>query len=279
MAQLSIAALVVYPLKSAAGCSVAEAAFTPTGLAFDRTWAAVRAGTGRFISQRVHPKMALISARLSAPELLAGADAEADAALILTAPGAGELRVPLAPAGARALVEASVWGWKGLAADEGDAAAAWLSAFLGVDARLVHYVGVAAGGTADARARRAVKSEFVPAAAAGEVAFADSFPLLVATHASLDALNAEIGGGAALPINRFRPNVLVAGAAPWEEDSWVRLALGGAGGAEGGGGVILEFGQPCGESSCVLGRPVEAGTIPETNQQTNHAIITVHCPK
>jgi uncharacterized protein YcbX len=207
MAPLSIAGLVVYPLKSAAGCSVAEAAFTPTGLAFDRTWAAVRAGTGRFISQRVHPKMALISARLSAPELLAGADAAADAALILTAPGAGELRVPLAPAGAHAMVEASVWGWKGLAADEGDAAAAWLSAFLGVDARLVRYVGGAAGGAADARARRAVESEFAPAAAAGEVAFADSFPLLVATHASLDALNAEIGGGgvADQPLPAERP--------------------------------------------------------------------------
>jgi uncharacterized protein YcbX len=236
---LALSQLFVYPVKSCGGVALEAAALTPTGLAFDRSWMVVRAGSGRFLSQRATPAMALVAATLEPATLFAGADAAAhpDAALALRAPGAAELRVPLAPPpGGRALVLASVWGWKGLAADEGDAAAAWLSAFLGVDVRLVRYVGGEPG--APPRARREVDSEFAPrGGASGDVAFADVNHLLLATTASLAALNKDIARAPPITADRFRPNLVVAGGAAWAEDAWARVRLG-------GGAAELDYGIP-----------------------------------
>ncbi len=98
---------------------------------------------------------------------------------------------------------------------------AWCSAFLGAGVRLVHMD--------DPATRRPVDPAY---ALPGEtVSFADGYPLLVTTLASLDALNSLIAEGphaheGPLPMNRFRPNVVVAGTEPWAEDHWTRIAIG-----------------------------------------------------
>lgn len=98
---------------------------------------------GRFITQRQQASLALVAVAIDPPELLQGAElgAHPDAALVLTAPGLPELCVPLAVGAERKLVPASVWDWSGLAVDEGDAAAAWFTRYLGAEARLVRYAG------------------------------------------------------------------------------------------------------------------------------------------
>jgi uncharacterized protein YcbX len=114
-----------------------------------------------------------------------------------------------------------IFGTKVQAVLAGGDAHDWCGGYLGEDVRLLHMD--------DPGTRRAVDPEF---ALPGEtVSFADGFPLLLTTLASLDALNSLIAQGdrpqeGPLPMNRFRPNVVVSGTAAWAEDDWSRIAIG-----------------------------------------------------
>ncbi|KAI8469189.1 MAG: MOSC domain-containing protein [Monoraphidium minutum] len=255
MAPGRITAIHVFPVKSAHAISVAAALATPSGLAWDRQWMVVDAATGKFLTQRQEPRLATIQPSLPL-ELLEGAAPAPGAVLALTAPGAAaELRVPLAPAGQQPLRRVTCWEWTGAAADEGDAAAAWLSTVLGRDVRLVRYLG-SGGDAAGAAAAAAAAAGADPVArptdaefCTGEVAFPDGFPILVASEESLQDLNARLPQP--VPMARFRPNLVVAGAgAAFAEDAWGRVrvgpgAAGGGGGGGGGGGVEMEVVRPC----------------------------------
>lgn len=208
MGHAQLQSIHVHPVKAFRGTAPREAAVEPWGLAGDRRWALIDDG-GKVVTQRQQPRLALAAA-----ELLPGGGVR------LSGPGMDPLDVPVpAPSGTvpmqifRDKVEAVL--------AEDDAAHAWCSAFLGVDARLVHM---------DApETRRPVDPEY---ALPGEsVGFADGFPLLVATTASLDALNSLIARGdhadeGPLPMNRFRPNAVVSGTTAWAEDDWSRIAIG-----------------------------------------------------
>ncbi|KMS70874.1 molybdenum cofactor biosysynthesis protein [Streptomyces viridochromogenes] len=198
----------VHPVKAFRGTAPREAVVEPWGLAGDRRWALIDDG-GKVVTQRQQPRLALAAA-----ELLPGGGVR------LSAPGMDPLAVPV-PTGSgtvpmqlfRDKVEAVLAG--------DDAAHAWCSAFLGIDARLVYMD--------DPGTRRPVDPEY---ALPGEtVSFADGYPLLVTTTASLDALNSLIARGdhadeGPLPMNRFRPNVVVSGTSAWAEDDWSRIAIG-----------------------------------------------------
>lgn len=270
--------MIVYPVKSCKGIHVECAQMTTHGLAYDRRWMIVDEETGRAVTQRTHPKMALICTSLP-PEVIAGEQDASSATLTLSAPGvAGEVKVPLAIAGQPKLRGAKVWAWSGMAADEGDEAAAWLTALLGRPVRMVRYLGtldpaggeaaaslsaeavVAGGGAAGAQGAstalyRAVDESFVPWGS--EVAFADGFPVLVAMSESLDELNSRLvqgGEGGPVPMNRFRPNVVLSGVGPaWADDGYGRINLGG----DGSGGIDVALVKPC--SRC---------TVPLVNQST-----------
>ncbi|MFB7497540.1 MOSC domain-containing protein [Streptomyces sp. NPDC056161] len=222
MGNATLQSIHVHPIKAFRSIALREAAVEPWGLAGDRRWALIDDG-GKVVTQREQPRLAL-----------AAAEPMAGGGLRLSAAGRTPLTVPVPePAGT---VTVSVFGTKVEAVPAEEAAHAWCTAYLGADVRLVHLD--------DPATRRPVDPDF---ALPGEtVSLADGFPLLVTTLASLDALNSLLAEGdhaqeGPLPMNRFRPNVVVAGTAPWAEDSWSHIAI---------GEVDFRVAKPCGR--CVV---------------------------
>lgn len=205
--------LVLYPVKSCAGISLPEATLTRAGLAHetihDREWMVV-SEDGQFLSQREHPRMALVVPRL------------AGAMLELSAPGMPRLDVSLAmPAAACAPTrEVQVWDDRVPAFDCGAAAGAWFSQVLGLPCRLVRF---------HTHARRLASARWTGKLLA-PTRFADAFPLLVIGAASLADLNDKLraAGRDPLPMNRFRPNLVIDAMEPFEEDYVESFALGAA---------------------------------------------------
>jgi hypothetical protein len=194
---VQIASLHIYPVKSCAGSRLQRAHLTSTGFEHDRQWMIVRPN-GRFVTQRELPKLALIR-----PALV-------DRMLQLSAPNAESISIAIEHEGAP--VDVVVWRDQCKAIDAGDAAARWLERSLGEPLRLVRF---------DPTFKR--RSD--PAWTQGREAFSqfsDGFPWLLISQASLDALNAKLERP--LPMNRFRPNIVVAGLDAFEEDELVSLS-------------------------------------------------------
>ncbi|HEU4372568.1 MAG TPA: MOSC N-terminal beta barrel domain-containing protein [Telluria sp.] len=199
--------IVFYPVKSCAGISVAEALLTEAGLEVDgvcdREWMVVDQ-TGQFLTQREYPRMALVTPRLN------------PGALELSAPGMPP-HVIGRPAGG---VTVGVHLWDDLvqADDCGDASAAWLAQAIGAPCRLVHF---------PAGARRLTGTRWTGGIAA-PTRFADGYPVLVIGAASLADINDKLvaAGRAALPMNRFRPNLVIDGIGAFEEDYVEAFTLG-----------------------------------------------------
>ncbi|MCO5599163.1 hypothetical protein L7F22_053263 [Adiantum nelumboides] len=211
---ISVKSLYIYPIKACRGISVDVAYLSATGFKWDRAWMVVNS-KGRMLTQRVEPRLALVEVHLPEEALNGqwGSSLRSDSALNLRAPGMELLQVPLAGAVQSNIVEnASVWEWTGSALDEGPDAAEWFTRFLGKACHLVRFD--------SENARRAVD----PAYAAGfNTSFSDGFPLLVISQSSLDALNEKLPDP--LPINRFRPNILVQGCEPFAEDLWETFTI------------------------------------------------------
>jgi uncharacterized protein YcbX len=194
-----LVSLHLYPLKSAGGFQVAQARVDETGLAHDRRWMVVDGG-GRFLTQRSHPRMALLRTSLS------------QRALRVTGPGMDPLELPLGDppeAGPAELIP--VWDKDRDAVSCGPEAAAWMSAFLGVSCRVVR--SVSPPGTSGLGPCGTVRA-----------GFADGWPALVISTASLADLNRRLDDP--LPMNRFRPNLVVEGIGPYAEDQWRRARVG-----------------------------------------------------
>ncbi|MER7756742.1 MOSC N-terminal beta barrel domain-containing protein [Kitasatospora sp. NPDC097643] len=220
---MQLTGLHVYPVKSMYRLSPDAATVEPWGLAGDRRWMLADTN-GRFVSQRENAALGQVR-----PALLPGG------ALSLTAPDGSRIEVP-APSVAAGdpLAEVEVWGDRFHAAEAAKEAQLWIAERLG-DYRLVHLD--------DPHARPTDPDYSAPG---DTVSMADGFPLLLTTTASLDALNQLIAaahpdGHEILPMERFRPNVVVAGAEPWAEDGWRRIRI---------GGLTFKVVKPCGR--CVI---------------------------
>jgi uncharacterized protein len=190
-----IARLFVYPIKSCAGVELAEAVLTETGLDLDRAWMVVDP-QGEFVTQRELPRMALIRPQLKHYEV------------VLRAPGM--LALHLAIDAVEQPTTARVWGAVVAAYDMGDTAAQWFTDFLGRPLRLVRF---------DPDARRLSPLEWTAGLEAPNQ-FADAFPLLVVGEGSLAELNRRLlaQGHQAVGVERFRPNIVLAGLEPHDED-------------------------------------------------------------
>jgi uncharacterized protein YcbX len=203
-----VAALTVYPVKSCAGVPLDRAPVTATGFELDRGFMVVDAD-GRFVSQRSEPRLALIRVTV-----LAGA-------IRLEAPGHPQLELPLeVDAGRRRVV---VWDDEVEAARAGDDADRWVSDWLRRPCALVRM---------PAQTERPVAAAY--AGTGCRVGFADGFPFLLLSEASLEGLNARLERP--LPMDRFRPNLVVTGCELHAEDGWRRIRI---------GEVVLRAVKPC----------------------------------
>jgi uncharacterized protein len=217
---MQLAGLFLYPVKSLRGCTVDSAEVDALGLVGDRRFLVVDE-QGQFLTQRTLPRMALVATALDAT------------ALTLRAAGAGEVRVPRASDPAAPLCQVRVWASEGLQAEDcGAAPAAWLSDFLGSRCRLVR------AGTAYHRPVKPSKAR-----PGDVVSFADAYPFLVIGEATLAELNGRLAaqGEAAVPMDRFRPNLVVRGSAPFAEDAWARFRI---------GEIVFRAAGPC--ARCVV---------------------------
>ena len=214
----TIARLFVYPVKSCAGIEVQQALLTETGLDLDRAWMVVDA-QGVFLTQRALPRMALIRPQLKTDEM------------VLRAPGMLALHVAIDAVESPATV--TVWRDTVTAWDMGAVAAQWFTDFLGQPCRLVRF---------DPEHKRLSSMAWTGGVEAPNQ-FADGFPILLASEASLEELNTRlvIAGHAAVGMDRFRPNVVLAGLDAHDEDrvDLVRVD----GGAE--GQMHLQPVKPC----------------------------------
>lgn len=181
-----ISQLFIYPVKSCAGLAVQEAILTETGLEFDRAWMVVDA-SGEFLTQRELPRMALIQPKLRHYDM------------VLRAPGMLALHIALDEVEQPAQVR--LWGEEVKAYDMGPIAAQWFTDFLGQPARLVRF---------DPDQKRLSSLDWT-AGVEAQNAFNDGYPILLTSEASLQGLNdkLEAGGGKAVGMIRFRPNIVI----------------------------------------------------------------------
>lgn len=214
-----LSGLFIYPVKSCRGYALREAHVDAWGLQHDRRYLVVTPA-GQFLTQRQIPRMALIETGLTS------------SGLTLASPNHGSVAVPTtAPEPTRTLA-VTVWKNTVVADDCGEPAAEWLTRFLGVPARLVRM------GTAYDRPVKPSKAQ-----PGDVVSFADAYPFLLLSEASLHDLNDRLvaQGGEALPLDRFRANLILADCAPYFEDSLARFLI---------GDVVFRNAGPC--ARCIV---------------------------
>lgn len=211
--EMFVSQVVIYPLKSARGVECTSAELGDRGFLHDRRWMLVDQG-GRFLSQRECTRITLI--RVDLPRGF----------LLFEAPGMGELKVAFEATG-RERGRVVVWESRVEAEFPDPLADAWFSEFLGIRCRLVFM---------PEETHREV--EGTGPGSKHLVGFADAFPHLLVTEASLSDLNLRLNEPVSM--NRFRPNIVIRGSRAFDEDGWKRLRIG-----------TVEFGviKPC--SRCV----------------------------
>lgn len=198
-AAITLTGLFIYPVKSLGGISLPEAELTPRGLRHDRRWLIVDA-RNRFLTQREHPEMALLTVEPAYNGFLLRHRQR---------PALLPLYIPFEATSDKTLF-VTIWDDMVFAQRGAPEADQWLSAALGRECRLVYMTDMA---------RREVepdKPELNPAGTL--VSFADGYPYLLTSEESLAKLNAQLTEP--VPMDRFRPNLVVAGLPADGEDSW-----------------------------------------------------------
>src|SRR6188474_374249 len=212
---ITISALIHYPIKACRGFEVDSANVERMGLQNDRRMMVVTL-TGKFLTQREHPRLALVTPNLN------------DGILTLSAPSYDSIQFGTQTSGTSYPV--SIWKSKGVQAiDQGDEAAQWFSDWLGAPVRLVH---IADG------YKRLVNEKYT-VNADDHTGFSDGYPILLTSEEGLQDLNTHLESP--VPMNRFRPNIVVKGGDAFVEDTWNRIRL---------GDVELAVVKPC--ARCVV---------------------------
>jgi uncharacterized protein YcbX len=197
----TLGGLFIHPVKSAAGIACTSARLGPYGLTHDREWLVVDAA-GRFVTQREEARLALLTTAIG------------QGLLKLANPQGNGPALPLEHEGP--VREVQIWRSTCAAFDAGDEVAGFLSDWLGRPLRLVRF---------DTRRARYSNHDWTAGRDVPNL-FSDGYPLLVLSTASIADLSARVGQ--ALPVQRFRPNLLLDGLPPYGEDALREIALGGA---------------------------------------------------
>jgi uncharacterized protein YcbX len=197
---INLSSLTYYPIKACRGFEIIESNVERMGLEHDRRMMVVTP-EGEFLTQREYPKLALVT-----PTLI-------NDTVTLSAPNYDSLHFTAQKSGTPWSV--NIWKSKGVhAIDQGEETAQWFSDWLGTPVRLVHF--------ADGF-KRTVNSDYA-INADDHTGFADGYPILIISEESLQDLNSKLDSP--LPMNRFRPNLVVKGCEPFAEDTWKRIRIG-----------------------------------------------------
>jgi uncharacterized protein YcbX len=223
----------IYPVKSLAGMSVTQWQVGNKGLLYDRKWMLIDEER-QFLSQRRLPKMALIKTAVTETEL------------ILSAPKMPTMALPLQP-DAGEIIPSQIWHDNCLAQSVSTEVDQWFSAFLEINCRLVYQPD---------NLIRQVDPHY--AQSSDQVSFADGFPFLILSDASLAALNQAMR--LELSIKRFRPNLVISGCESYAEDSWREIKV---------GTIDFRLPKPC--SRCSV-----PGIDPETAQIGKEPLATLN---
>lgn len=183
----------IYPVKSCRGIEVPFLEFDTQGPLYDRRWMLVDA-QNRALTQRQNTRLAHIETSLSQGKV------------VVSYPGMPDLS--LEPSDEGVAFEVPLWKSVCQVIDQGKEAREWFSSVVQEPCQLVRM---------HPEHRRAAKPD-------GETVFADGYPLLVISEASLEDLNARLA--APVPMDRFRPNLVVGGTMPYEEDFWKEFQIG-----------------------------------------------------
>lgn len=212
MPSIELSGLITYPIKSAAGIGLSQSQVTSRGLLHDRRWM-ICDRSGKFITQRKFPRMALIQVAVNET-------------LVLSIKGVADsiIRLPAVPATSKT-VEVTVWGDTCIGWSMGDDVAKWLSYFLEVDVQLVYMP--------DSTHRPIDHGRFET-----PNSFADAYPFLLISEGSLADLNGRLERP--VPMNRFRPNLVVKGCEPFAEDTWQQIKI---------GNIVFDVAKPCSRCS------------------------------
>lgn len=186
-----VAALAAYPLKGAAAVPLGSFELDALGPVGDRRYCLARPG-GRVFTQRDDANLARLRATLQAGHLLLAFDGEA---------------LDVGPGAFTASGEIRVWSRRGVARIATAEIGATVTRWFGTPLLL-------------AKLDEPLQRE------GASLAFGDAAALLLANAASLEALNAALLSP--LPMNRFRPNIVVGGTHAYAEDAWGRLRVGDA---------------------------------------------------
>jgi uncharacterized protein YcbX len=205
---IEVASLKVYPVKSLRPNEPDSIAIERRGLQHDRRWM-VTDEKGVFRTRREIPRMAQINAKPNGDHL------------ILSKDGMKDLHVPLMPTGASKRVQ--IWNAITTGRHVSSKADEWLTEAIGEPSQLVYMSNLA---------RRKVSPSFN--SGKDVLGFSDAFPILVASEASIEDLNSRLDS--AIPIQRFRPNIVLRGPGAFEEDTWKSLKI---------GEVVLRAARPC----------------------------------
>jgi len=212
---ITVSSLIYYPIKACRGYEVESAQVERIGLAHDRRMMVVT-NEGEFLTQREYPRLALVTPTLN------------NETLTVCAPNFDSIQIMVQKTGVTQPVD--IWRSKGVAAlDQGDESAQWFSDWLGAAVRLVH---IADGFKRNVNPQYAVRE-------GDQTGFADGYPILIISEESLNDLNTRLE--TAVPMNRFRPNLIVKGCDPYAEDTWNKLKI---------GDVELAIVKPC--ARCVV---------------------------
>jgi uncharacterized protein len=209
-----LSSLHIYPVKSFKGLSLQTVEVGAKGPHLDRRLMVIDKD-GRFLSQRQHHNMALITTELVGTKL------------ILRAPKKEECEVEITAKGPKR--EVIIWKDTVLACDQGDMVAKWLSDVLQTDVRLVFMPD---------ETIRQVNQQYAPRVT-DQAGFTDGYPFLIISEASLEELNSRLEKP--IPMDRFRPSLVISGCSPFEEDTWEKIRI---------GNIIFDCVKPC--SRCIV---------------------------
>jgi uncharacterized protein YcbX len=232
---VEITGLRIYPVKSMKGIEIRQATLTPEGLLHDRHFMMIRAG-GRFVTQRDMPPLSLITVDLE------------ESGISLSMEGAARIAVPFGMADGKRFTT-KVWNDSCETVDQGEEISNWLTESLQSSERL-HLVAMQPGYT-----RPQGKADVLGADT--HTLFADAAPLLVANEASLQALNSELvaRGHQAVPMDRFRPNIILRGLDAFREHGVAGMSA---------NGIDLRFHHPC--QRCIV-TTIDQGTARKNPQK------------